>query len=268
MTKEKGKHARLYIDDEDIYLRSFEMNTSFDTEIVDGSVYGDDFAENEYIDVNHSLDLQARMMDDYRGAGDVADQLLDKFFHEKLVDPGTGLAQETPANMSFIGKQSPAEGDSILFGSVFGGMSFSTPRRGLSAIRFNANGTGAVDRGKVIRLAEVTLTDLADTDNGPDVDLGDAVNYLRGVLHVVGYTVNSGSPTGVTATLQSDDNGSFTTPTARHAFTTFSDKYTEYLNTVVDYGDTDEDHHRLVLVGAGPGSWSVTVSLLAVAATG
>lgn len=72
MAKLAGKKARFYVDAQDIYLSSFEMEYGVESVVVDASVYNDDFDQNEVIGANGRFSLSARLTDSYRAAGDVS----------------------------------------------------------------------------------------------------------------------------------------------------------------------------------------------------
>jgi len=267
MAKLLGKKARCYIDHQAIYLQSFEMEHSQETSTVEGSVYGDDFELMEPVKIKGSFSLQARLVNDYRDPADTVDQLIDKFAFGRTIDPVTGLVKTTPAVLSFINRALPTEGDDALFTRGWGNMSLAMPRDGLSAVDMKLTETGPIHLGKILRLVEVTLTNASPTDNGPAVNLGDATSNIRAALHVIKYTVNSGSPTGVTAKIQSDDASGFPSPTDRLTFATNTDEGAEWKEVTINYGSTTEDWHRLVLTGAGPSTWSVTIGVLCIAKT-
>lgn len=266
MTKLLGKYARLYIDEEPIYLQAFEMDQAIEAQTAESSVYGDDFQIFEPLTAKGTMSLQARVLDTYRAPGDTSDQMSDKFFWNRMTNPD-GTAKTTPAVVSTILRQAPVEGDDAFFTRGFGTLSFAVPRQGLTAIRFQLNDTGPLHFGKIIYINQVTLTDVAPTVTGPGVNLGDATSFVRAAFHMVGYTVNSGTVTDVTATLQSDDANTFTSPTDRLS-AVFTSRGASWQEASVDYGLSTEDWHRVKLTGTGTAPWSVTVSLLCIAKTG
>ncbi len=266
MAKIRGNKARFYIDEEDIYLKSFEFDHGMEVTTVDASVYGDEFDSFEPIKARGTFNIQARIVDDYRAPGDVADQLLDKFFHGRIIDPGTGLVVTTPAVLSMIlSTNTPAEGGDGIFTRGYGNMGINPARDGLASIRAQFTETGPIHRGKILRVADVTLTDLAPTDNGPAVALAGAANYIRSSLHIVKYNI-TGSVTDVTAKIQSDDASGFPSPTDRLTFAAATARTKEWKEVLGAW--SAETHHRLVLTGTGTGSWSVTVGVVCIAATG
>lgn len=267
MPKMKGKVARLYVDEQAIFTRSPELSYSQDIRTVDTSVYGDDFEKFESLTYNGKLDFSAFLDDVLRGPGDTADQLSDKFFQDQLIDPSTGKVVTSPALISTIIKDSPVAGDVGLFTQGYGGIQWTVPRDGITAIRMSMQETGAISRGLVLYLAEVTLDDTTTPSvNGSAVNLGDATKSLRIAMHCTKFVINAGTPT-VTVKVESDDGNGFPSAIVRKTFTGLTDVGHEYSDQALDYADTAEDWHRVVITGSGTPAWNVTVGFVIIAET-
>lgn len=279
MARLLGKYARLYLDHMPIYLKSYEMDTSISTTTVDASVYGDDFDQFDVLTYKGQFNLTARLTNDYRNPDDTDDQLLDKFFREMLIDPATNMAKTTPANMSLLntGAAVVAAGNTGLFTRGWGNMGMSFPRNNISAIKCQFTEHGAISRGPVIGLFDVTL----DSDGTPPATwpspltgtgilVGNPSNFLRAIIHVTSYTVVSGSPTGVTAKVYSGTTVDMGSSTEQLAFTAFTKEGSEWKDLtdpslIAAWGAT-HDYINLQLAVTGTGS--VTIQGICLAETG
>jgi hypothetical protein len=269
MTKMRGNKARFYLDHEDIYLNANEVEQSLETVIADTSTYGGEFDSAEPIRVRGRFSLQAFMTDDYRDPADTVNQLSEKFFFGRMIDPTSGLVRAVPAVWTLIQRNAPVVGDNAIFTQGYGSLGTAIPKDGISALRFQAQGTGPIHNGKILYMTEVTLDDsvpgTSDIMNGVAVDLGDATRVIRTAIHVINYVVNSGTPTGVNAKIQSDAISGMTTPTDRQTLTQITNEGQEWKETLVDYANAAEDWHRLRLDKVGAGS--ITIGIVCVAYT-
>lgn len=268
MGKQKGQFARLYIDEQAIFTSSPEFNYSQDVKTVDSSVYGDSFDQFEVLSYNGKLDINAFIEDDFRGPGDVADQLSDKFFHEQLIDPSTGLVVTSPALITAIMKESPVAGDVALFTQGYGGIQWAMPRDGLVAIRLNMTETGAINHGKIIGIFEQTVV-VGTPYESSEVLIGDpsATNgFIRAGMHITSWANVVGTPT-LEVKLQSDTTG-FPSEADRLTFTdtAIADLAHEYKEVVAAY--SGETYMRFVLTMSGTATHSATVGGVIVAITG
>lgn len=247
MANQLGKNARLYIDDLDIYLRSFEMEQGIEARTADSGKFADDWESVEVIHGSGRLSVNA-YMDNVYNQGDPPTtpqtaNALDLAMWKILTGDSTPpVMKSNPAVITMVPFATPAiDDDGVIFSQGFGQFAIAPANNGLVALRAQLVNTGPINRGKILAIG----TTSAITSGSPFVStpvaqfVGDPpVNFLRASLHVFTFSLAAGTPT-LTCTLESDPLVGFGGGgVTRLTFATFTTMTGEYKEQALN--DTDE----------------------------
>ncbi len=247
MANQIGRFARMYLDDLDVYLRSFEMETGIESVTADATKYGDDWEVAEVVQGKGRITINSYLDDVYK-QGPPADppglvnNSLDLLMWKMLTNDATPpTIFQTPAILTFIPFDTPVNDDNgVLFMQGFGQFSIAPQVKGLVPIRTQIVGAGPLNRGKIIALGTTTaITSAAPFVSTPVAQFvgGAPTKFIRAALHVFSFALSAGTPT-LTCTLESDDAVGFPSEITRLTFPTFTTLTGAYVEqTLVD---TDE----------------------------
>ncbi|KKL68959.1 hypothetical protein LCGC14_2119740 [marine sediment metagenome] len=238
-----GKKARLYINELDVYLRTFEMSSNLELITEESGVYGDEWEQAEVIMGRSSLEVRARMAQ-YSPGG--IPQPVDRFFREVIFDdsgqPSSPVVLvSTPMTHTMVIRGvAPVQGDNSIFGRGFGRLDLSAVRNELEALRFGVTGHGPIDLGRILDIKDRSPTSAvpALSDDGADVPIqaGAPTEKIRLALHVISFT---GAAANITITVESDTATGFPLPTTRATFTVVTGVTHEWLEIPL-VGVTDD----------------------------
>ncbi len=254
MTIQIGRHARMYLDDLDVYLRSFEMEQSIESVTADVTKYGDDWEIAEVVQGKGNIIINSYLDDVFaQGPPDVIVQnSLDLLLWKMLIDttdPDDPFIFQTPATLTFIPFDTPVIGSiGALFMQGFGQFAIAPAVKGLVPIRSQFVGAGPLNRGVIIDIGTQTISSAAAYDSSPGVEfvLG-PTKFVRASLHVFAMT-STATPT-LTFTLESDDNAGFTSEITRVTFDPVTRSAGQYKEVALVNGD---EFYRLHVVSDDP----------------
>ena len=241
MVTQLGKDARLYIDDLDVYLRSFEMEQGLEARTADSGKFGDDWESVEVIHGSGRLTVNAYLDDTYSQGdpGSPANNALDLAFWKIMTgDTVPPVMKATPAVATFVPFASPAIADiGAIFTQGFGQFAIAPANNGLVVARAQFLNTGPINRGTILAIGTASgITSGAPFVSSPGVQFVAAPsNFIRASLHV--FTLTSAVVPTFTCTLESDDNSGFTSAVTRLTFTTFATTFGEYKEVALDNSD-------------------------------
>jgi len=197
-----------------IYTKAFEIQQGIDATTLDVTTFGQDFASFDILKAKSDFSLQAYLDDTYQAPGDAANQLQDKFWHGRVIDPATGLIVTTPAVLSTMFRKTPVEGSRALMMRAYGTFGIAQTPKGLSVVRFQASESGPIDYGYCAILSSQTFDESGPTVySGPAVQLpAGTARKIRMSYHVVSYSEADAGAVGITWKMQSDDSGGFGSP--------------------------------------------------------
>ncbi len=231
-----GKDARLYLDDIDIYLRSFEMEWGLEARIEESTKYGDDWQTHELIHGSGRVTVNAHMDDVYSQGdpGSAVNNALDLALWKMMTnDDSPTTIKSTPAVMTMLPIITPVVGsDGAIFSQGWGQFGIAPARSGLVALRAQIQNTGPINRGKILALGNITV-DSGDKHEGVEVSFADPVGFTRASFHC--FTI-TGQAATFTVAIESDETG-FGGPTVRitfPTFTTMASGYAELVGTNTD----------------------------------
>ncbi len=242
-----GRYARMYLDDLDVYLRSFEMDQSIESVTADATRYGDDWEIHEVVQGKGGININAYLDDVFpQGLPDtIVQNSLDLLPWKALIDtadPDDPIIFQTPATLTFVPFDTPVvASDGALFMQGYGQFAIAPAVKGLVPIRTQFVGAGPLSRGKIIDLGTETVDNSPDYVSSPGVQFAAGPTaFVRASLHVFGMT-SAVQPT-LTFTLESDDNGSFTSAVTRVTFDPVTKSRGSYKSIALVDGD---DWYRL-----------------------
>ena len=236
MANQLGKHARLYVDDLDIYLRSFEMEQGIEARTSDSSKFADDWESVEVIHGSGRLTVNAYMDDVYSQGdpGSAVDNALDLAIWKIMTgDVSSPVMKSTPAVVTMVPFASPVVGsDGVIFSEGFGQFSIAPARNGLVALRAQLLNTGPINRGKILALGDITVSS-GSPHLGTEVSFTLPVGFIRASFHCFKIT---GQAATFTVKIQSDVTpfSSYTDRITFPTFTTMSSGYAELTGAQTD----------------------------------
>ncbi len=268
MANQLGKRSRMYLDDLDVYLRSFEMEMGIESVTVDASKYADDWEIAEVVQGKGRITINS-YLDDVYSQGDpltAVNNNLELLLWKMLVDQAdvdAPVIKQTPAVLTFVPFDAPAVGsDGVLFMQGFGQFSIQPQPKGLVAARSQIVGAGPLNRGKILALGNISVD---NAGGGPHV--GAAVNFtapnnfVRASMHCFTFT-GSVAPV-ITVSLESDPDAGFGGGgVTRLTFPTFSTMVGQYAEVALT--DTDDEYRVRI---TSDNATSVTLGIIVVGHT-
>ncbi len=265
MANQLGKRSRMYLDDLDVYLRSFEMEMGIESVTTDASKYGDDWEIAEVVQGKGRITINS-YLDDVYSQGDplaAVNNNLELLLWKMLVDQAdvdAPIIKETPAVLTFIPFDAPAvESDGVLFMQGFGQFAIQPVAKGLVVARSQIVGAGPLNRGKILAIGNISV-DSGSPHIGAAVNFDAPNNFVRASMHC--FTFTGGVAPVITVFLESDALDTFGSPITRLTFPTFSTMVGQYAEVALT--DTDVEY-RVQITSDNPAS--VTLGIIVVGHT-
>ncbi len=259
MAKELGKDARLYLQHMDIHLKSFEMEQTMESQVIQSGQYAQDFDDFDILTANGSFNLSAYLFDDYKKTYAGTAEALDQFFFDQQID-SAGAVVSVPSVLTFSNKDAMTDGDWALITQGFAQMQIAPNKDGLVPLRVQVRETGPISVGQFLRIEDIGNLIQAEVDNGATIDFGAAPpvrTKLRATLHVLDVVVNSGTFTDATIRIESGVATPIVSPTTRHTFTASADKDQQYADITIS---TNDRYWRATAVG-GSGTFDINLKV-------
>ncbi len=237
-----GRRARMYLDDLDVYLRSFEMEQSIESVTTDATKYGDDWEIADVVQGKGGISINSYLDDVYsQGEPDAAvNNALDLLMWKMLTNDSTPpTIFQTPATLTFIPFDAPVvESDGVLFMQAFGQFAIAPAVKGLVPIRSQFVGAGPLNRGKILALGTLSGITSAAPHVGAPVNFTAPTNFVRASMHCFSF-VSAVTPT-ITVSLESDPDDPFTGGgTTRLTFPTFTGRTGAYAEVALNNSDDE-----------------------------
>ena len=245
MAIKQGRYARMYLDDLDVYLRSFEMDQTIESVTADASRYGDNWEIHEVVQGKGGININAYLDDVYsQGEPDAAvNNALDLLFWKAMTNDSTPpTIFQTPATLTFIPFDTPvAEDDGVLFMQGYGQFALAPAVKGLIPIRSQFVGAGPLNRGKILAIGTLSGITSAAPFVGVPINFTAPTNFVRASMHCFSFV--SAVTATLTASLESDPDDPFTGGgTTRLTFPTFTGRTGAYAEVALNNSD---DEYRL-----------------------
>ena len=241
MANQLGKNARLYIDDLDIYLRSFEMEQGIEARTADSGKFADDWESVEVIHGSGRLTVNAYMDNVYSQGdpGSAVNNALDLAMWKIMTGDSTPpVMKSSPAVITMVPFGTPAVEDAgVIFSQGFGQFAIAPANNGLVALRAQLVNTGPINRGTILAIGTINVTSAAPFVGAP-VNFTAPTNFVRASLHCFSF-VSAVSPT-ITVSLESDPDDPFAGGgTNRLTFATFTTMTGEYKEVALNNSDDE-----------------------------